>query len=89
MVRPNPLVHVHGEVDDLARTHLRNEDIRIGRRDHAIAVEELGLAADWEKFDILGIDVRVIVQLCRVCLVLIYPFLAGTLSTLRARFTVL
>lgn len=66
VVRADALVHVHLEVNHLPRPQLGDEDVGVRGADHVVARKVLFLLADGLKDDILGVNVRIVVQLPRV-----------------------
>ena len=68
VVGADALVHVHGELDGLARPHLGDQDVRVHRGDGVVAREVARLVALRVEDDVAGVDVRVVVQLGRIVL---------------------
>ena len=66
MVGADALVHVHGEVDGLARAHLGDEDVRVDGGDGVLAAEVFNLLALGLEDNVLGVDVRMVVRLERI-----------------------
>lgn len=68
VVGADALVHVRHELDLLARPQLRDQDVRVHRRDGLVAGEDLGLLADGQELEVRRVDVGVVEELPRVLL---------------------
>lgn len=80
MVPAEALVHVHVDVELLARAHLGDQDVRVDGPHGAVALEVLGLAAEQLGGDVGGVDVGVVVELLGVALVGRGVFVVGALD---------
>lgn len=81
VVGADALVHVHLQVDDLARAELGDEDVGVHGPDHILrALEDVDLAARGDELDVAGVDVGVVVELGGVALARGGGRVAGTLD---------